>query len=95
MCRLMHGLRMTSCKSAKDRTGMSATLEQVSILELDHNLAAHQVSPALQCMRSEGSRLQNCFKNIGLPKYAINTLQLMHMPKMYRPPVGTFGYGDT
>ncbi|XP_022695372.1 type I inositol 3,4-bisphosphate 4-phosphatase-like isoform X1 [Varroa jacobsoni] len=95
MCRLMHGLRMTSCKSAKDRTGMSVTLEQVSILELDHNLAAHQVSHALQCMRSEGSRLQNCFKNIGSPKYAINTLQLMHMPKMYRPPVGTFGYGDT
>lgn len=47
----MHGLRMTHCKSAKDRTGMAVTLEQVSILETDHNLAAFEVGPALQCMR--------------------------------------------
>lgn len=51
MCSLMHGLRFTSCKSAKDRTGMSATLEQLSLLELNHNLAPHHMGPALECMR--------------------------------------------
>lgn len=47
----MKGLRFTSCKSAKDRTGMSITLEQVNILATEYHLAEHEFIRALDSMR--------------------------------------------
>ena len=82
---------MTSCKSGKDRTGMSATLEQVNILSRDYDLADSEYNRSLEAMRSEGTRRTNCYKNIDVNKYAFNTPQLATFPKLYRPPVGSYG----
>ena len=47
----MQGIRLTSCKSAKDRTAMAVTLEQCRILEKEFHLPSNNIQTVLDTIR--------------------------------------------
>jgi inositol polyphosphate-4-phosphatase len=91
VCRRMNGARLTSCKSAKDRTGMAVTYEMCMILGNEYDLLHGVFQQVLNAIRSRGTRLENCHKNLGVRRYKFTTLQLRCAPKQYCPPEGTYG----
>ncbi|KAL7684394.1 putative inositol 3,4-bisphosphate 4-phosphatase [Plasmopara halstedii] len=91
LCRSISGGRVTVCKSAKDRTGMSVTLEQGRILVQHHGLREQKKAGIVSVMRSEGVRIENALKNTGRRVFAFNALQRSLLPEEYRCPPQTSG----
>eukprot|EP00042_Codosiga_hollandica_P047409 m.513514 g.513514 ORF g.513514 m.513514 type:complete len:1173 (+) comp57441_c0_seq1:45-3563(+) len=92
---LVGGARLICCKSGKDRTSMSVTLEQCLSLIGQHGMHPEALGLTVDLMRTVGTRRDNLQKNIGERRYAFNMLQCFALPKLLRPPVGTFGSSVT
>eukprot|EP01147_Barroeca_monosierra_P005622 gene5622-196_t len=91
LARLMNAGRATMCKSGKDRSSMAVTLETALLLQDHHNFPRDKIPKLLENIRSKGTRVDNVSKNINDTRYAFNRLQIMTLPKLLRPPEGTYG----
>ena len=89
--RLLGGGRVTMCKSGKDRTSMSVTLEHGRLLRAVHGLK--DPDDAVHTMRRRGVRRENVRLNTGRRLYAFNWLQQSMLPEPYRPPKGSASGG--
>jgi hypothetical protein len=91
LARALGGGRVTVCKSAKDRTSMSVTLEQTRLLQELHGLLADNALVVTELMRRHGVRRENTGKNTGVRRYCFNRFQQIMLPRIYAPPAGTGG----
>lgn len=51
VCHAVNGVRLTSCEGTEDRTAMSVTREQCTLLRECHRLSRQHFNVALDCMR--------------------------------------------
>ncbi len=87
-CRKLGGTFGILCKSGKDRTSMSSTLELTRSLVDCHNVIGGK--NVVDAFRSHGARRMNVWGNTGQAMFAFNTIQRLALPECYRPPFGTF-----
>ncbi|KAK1931830.1 Type I inositol 3 [Phytophthora citrophthora] len=91
IARSVGGGRVTMCKSAKDRTSMSITLEEANLLVCSHGLLAEDMEAFTNLLRTYGVRRENARKNIGKAQYCFSALQNYMLPQDYQCPPGTGG----
>jgi len=89
LTRLLDGGRVTLCKSGKDRTAMSLTLEHALLLQREHGLDETAAVDALLVMRRHGVRRENVRQNTARRVFAFNWMQQKMLPEAYRPPEGS------
>lgn len=85
------------CKSGKDRTAMHVTFKQAqfAIRFREQQSSGSFVSSQeltladAALLRTYGTRLPVCEKNVGQAKYAFNSLQVKFMPEALKPPMNT------
>ncbi|ETW01225.1 hypothetical protein H310_06813 [Aphanomyces invadans] len=104
--RRLNGGRVTFCKSGKDRTAMSVTLDQARVIGSTWKHVPMMIQegtskqdwavlkPVANLMREFGVRIEVAKKNVGHPRYSFNGLQRKMLPKIYRPPRGAIIKGD-
>ncbi|ETM99134.1 hypothetical protein PPTG_18989 [Phytophthora nicotianae INRA-310] len=85
ICRRLGAGRTTCCKSGKDRTAMSVTLETSRLL-VEH-FHVKQGVHLCNAMRERGVRRVNVLANTGKTKFAFNSFQLKYIPDCYKPPL--------
>lgn len=93
ICRELNAVRYIQCKSAKDRTSMGVSLEQIRIMKDEFELDESLASENLETIRKNGMGLIRCYKNTTKFFYAFNAVQLSTFPRDYKPPKGTYGVG--
>ncbi|KAG7384505.1 Phosphatidylinositol 3,4,5-trisphosphate-dependent Rac exchanger 2 protein [Phytophthora pseudosyringae] len=91
IARSVGGGRVAMCKSAKDRTSMSITLEEANLLVRSHGLLADDMETFTNLLRTYGVRRENARKNIGKAQYCFSALQNYMLPPDYQCPPGTGG----
>lgn len=105
LTRKLRGGRVTLCKSGKDRTSMSVTLEQAQAIRGDVFSSSgvggaedhRRTIEVANLARRHGVRRENVARNVGGRKglYAFNKLQHMMLPSEYQPPEGTYGSAES
>jgi hypothetical protein len=102
ICRQLGGGAAVFCKSGKDRTAMHITYKQAEFIREYRQRhaagagAADTLPPPVEStieiatlMRTHGTRLPICEKNVGQALYAFNSLQVKFMPESLKPPMNT------
>lgn len=96
-CRALGFARVTHCKSGKDRTSMSVTLEQCAVVEQEllqkGNFALDEATPSEQLrnvMRTHGVRREGVRCNTSMDIYAFNPMQRSTLPAELQPPQGCY-----
>jgi len=89
LAREMGGVVGILCKSGKDRTSMSTTLDITRALI--ENVGVLQNGKVIcDTLRGVGCRRANVFANTGSNMYAFNVFQWASLPICYRPPPSSF-----
>ena len=86
LTRSLRGGRLTMCKSGKDRTSMSVTLEHGRLLRDHHGLDDAEATHAVGVLRRHGVRREPLRRNMGSRCYAFNDAQQWFLPPALQPP---------
>jgi len=79
------GSSIIFCKSGKDRTAMQVTYKQS--MYLSRATRTSNVLEDATVMRTQGTRVAVCEKNVGQAKFAFNALQIKFMPEVLKCPL--------